>query len=332
VQFVLKPKPQFASLQIHGGMAGAEVFVDQKFAGTVGTDGAFSMSAIQPGDHTIELRREQHVSKKLQRAFRAGDTVVLAGAEAVLAAANGSVRLTRNPAAATVTYRRGEETEAHEAKGNQIDLTPGSYTFSASAPGYTAATTRIQLAAGDRKEVDINLARERPAAPPPVTAKGMAEFEDAAGWTQNGDTWTHKGGGFVPYKLTPKGTFTFTIELLKGGGVFRSGQIRWCLQYADAKNYLLFEIDRKNFWAGVVEKGKRLERVKAPHNLGNQKAFTIQIEVTADRAVQKVRDGDQWKVLDTFTEPGRDFTAGKFGFLVQGNDEIAISDFKFMPK
>jgi len=41
--------------------------------------------------------------------------------------------------------------------------------------------------------------------------------------------------------------------------------------------------------------------------------------------------GDQWKVLDTFVEQGRDFTQGKFGFLIQGNDEIAISDFKFLP-
>ena len=53
--------------------------------------------------------------------------------------------------------------------------------------------------------------------------------------------------------------------------------------------------------------------------------------MTPDRVVQKVRVGDEWKVLDTFTEPGRDFTQGKFGFLVQGNDEIGISDFKFLP-
>jgi hypothetical protein len=42
--------------------------------------------------------------------------------------------------------------------------------------------------------------------------------------------------------------------------------------------------------------------------------------------------GDGWKVLDTFDDAGRDFTQGKFGFLIQGNDEIAVSDFKFLPK
>ncbi|MGA2721898.1 MAG: PEGA domain-containing protein [Bryobacteraceae bacterium] len=332
LQFDLKPQPQFGSLEIHGAMAGSEVLVDQKNAGTVGPDGSFSLSSIQPGDHTIELRREQYLPKRLQRSFHAGQAVVLAGADVVLAAANGTIRLTRNPASATITYRRGDETESHEARGSQIELPAGSYAFSASAPGFTESTARVQLAAGESREVDFTLARERPAAPPPVVASGMAEFEDAQSWKKDGDSWVHKGGGFVPYKLPPKGVFTFTVQLLKGGGVFRAGQIRWCLQYLDSKNYLLYEMDRKNFWAGAIQKGTRLERVKAPHNLGNQKAFTIQIEVTPDRLVQKVRVGDEWKVLDTFVEEGRDFTRGKFGFLIQGNDEIAISDFQFLPK
>jgi hypothetical protein len=54
--------------------------------------------------------------------------------------------------------------------------------------------------------------------------------------------------------------------------------------------------------------------------------------VASDRLVQKVRAGNDWKTLDTFAEPGRDYTQGKFGFLVQGNDEIAITDFKFQPR
>jgi hypothetical protein len=332
LQFDLKPQPQFGSLEIRGAMAGSEVLVDQKSAGTVGPDGLFRLGAIQPGDHTIELRREQYLPKRWQRVFHAGQAVVLAGADVVLAAANGAIRLVRNPASATITYRRGDETESHEARGNQIELPPGSYTFSANAPGFGEATTRVQLAAGENREVSFTLARERPTAPPPVVASGMAEFEDAQSWKKEGDSWVHKGGGFVPYKPTPKGVFTFTVELLKGGGAFRAGQVRWCFQYLDSKNYLLYEMDRKNFWAGVVEKGKRLERIKAPHNLGNRKAFTIQIEVTPDRLVQKVRVGDQWKVLDTFVEEGRDFTQGKFGFLIQGNDEIAISDFQFLPQ
>jgi hypothetical protein len=332
LKFDLKEEPRFASLQIHGAAAGTAVSVDQKNAGTVGPDGAFSLGAIEPGDHTIELRRDQHQTKRLQRSFRAGQAVVLAGADAVLAVASGAIRLTRNPASSIVTYRRGDETESHETRGDQIELPPGIYAFSASAPGFTESTVRVQLAAGETRTVDFALARERPAAPPPAVARGMEEFEDAQSWKKDGESWVHKGGGFVPFKLPPKGVFTFTVQLLKGGGLFRAGQIRWCLQYLDAKNYVLYEIDRRTFWAGVIAKGQRLERVKTQHNLGDVKVFTLRIEVTPDRLVQQVRVGNEWRTLDSFAEPGRDFTQGKFGFLIQGNDEIAISDFQFLPK
>ena len=328
LQFDLKPQPRFGSLEIRGAMAGSDVLLDQKSAGTVGPDGSFSLGAMQPGDHAIELRHERYVPRRLQRSFVAGQVVTLAAADVVLAPATGVIRLTRNPASATVVYRRGDEAESHEALGDQVELPPGSYRFSASAAGFSASASAVQLAAGENRELSFTLAR----VPPPVTVGGMAAFEDAGGWKQEGDSWVHQGGGFVPYKLTPNGVFTFTVQLLKGGGVFRAGQIRWCLQYIDSANYLLYEIDRKNFWAGVVEKGKRFQRVNAPHNLGSQKEFTIQIEVSPDRLAQKVRVGGEWKVLDTFVEPGRDFTQGKFGFLIEGNDEIAISDFKFQPK
>ena len=332
LQFDLKPQPQFGSLEIRGAIAGTEVLVDQKTAGTVAPDGLFHFGTVAPGDHTIELRREQYQPKRLQRSFHAGQAVVLSGGDAVLVAAGGTLRITRNPAAAAVKYRRGEETESHEVRGNQIDLPPGTYTFSATAPGYLESATRVQLAAGENRDLEFTL-HERQAAPQPTGVSAMAEFEDAQDWTKEGDSWVHKGGGFVPFKLPPKGVFTFKVELVKGGGVFRAGQIRWFVQYIDGKNYLLSEIDRKNFRAWVVQNGQRLERVpKTPHNLGNQKTFTIQIEVAADRLVQKVRVGDDWKVIDTFAEPGRDYTKGKFGFLIQGNDEIAISDFKFQPK
>jgi len=334
--FNLKAQPQFASLQIRGGTVGADVLLDQKSVGAVGQDGSFSFNLVAPGDHTIALQHGQFMPKRLQRTFRAGQAVVLTGADVVLAAANGTIRLARNPAAATVSYHRADETESHEVHENQIELPPGTYVFSASASGYTDSTTRVQLAAGESRPIEFTLVRERAATPisvpvTPVTG-GIADFEDPQAWKKEGELWVHKGGGFVPYKLPAKGVFTFTVELLKGGNVFRSGRIRWCVQYLDAKNYLLFEMDRKNFWAEAVDKGKKSERQKMQHDLEKQKAVAIQVEIAPDRLVQKARIGDDWTVLDTFSEAGRDFTQGKFGFLIQGNDEIGISDFKFTPR
>jgi hypothetical protein len=324
VQFALVPQPQFGSVQIRGGLAGIEVLLDQKSAGSIGPDGTFSLDSVPPGDHTVELRREQYMPKRISLSVKAGQTVVLGSAETALAPAHATIRLTRNPPAAVVTYRRADETEAHELSGAEIELAPGNYILTATAPGFQGATAPVDLAPGENRKLDVVLVRERPKAPAPVVG-GMDGFEDPQSWKRIGDAWIHKGGGFVGYAAAPNGTFTFTASL-KG----RGGQVRWCVQYLDSKNYLLYELNRKTFYAGVVEKGKRLERVKQPANLGNQESVDIQVEIYPDHAIQKVRVGDDWKVVDTFAEPDRAFTKGKFGFLLPGSDEIAISDFKFV--
>ncbi len=333
LEFKMTPLPVVSTLLIRGGIPGTEILIDQNSAGTVGADGTLSNSSVPPGDHVIDLRRDQYTPKRLQRSFRAGQSVLLTGADVTLAAlpTNATIRVARTPANATVTYRRADETEAHELRAPQVELPAGAYIFLAKAPGYTDRTEHIQVVAGTPGSLDLVLARERPVAP--VLKSGdISDFEEAGAWKKDGDLWVHKGGGFVPYKLGPRGVYVFTVELLKGGNVFRGGRIRWAVQYVDARNYLMFELDRKTFWAEVMENGKKLERQKVQHEQENQKSFTIQIEITPEHVIHKMKTGDQWLTLDSFAEPGRNFTAGKFGFLIQGNDEIGISEFAFTPK
>lgn len=335
LEFKLRAMPVVTTLQIRGGTPGAEVLIDQSSVGTVGADGTFAYNSVAPGDHTIELRRDQYTPKRLQRNFRAGQPVALTGADVTLAVAaqtNATIRVARTPANATVTYRRADENESRELRAPQVELPAGSYIFSAKAPGYTDRTERVNVVAGVPGTIDMALTAARPTAPAAKNGD-VTDFEEAGAWKKEGELWVHKGGGFVPYKLGPRGVYNFTVELVKGGGVFRGGRIRWAAQYIDSKNYLLYELDRKTFWGYVVEKGKKLERQKTPLQLDNGKTFTIQIEITPDHIVHKLKTGDAtWLTLDSFAEPGRNFTAGKFGFLIQGNDEIGISDFTFTPK
>lgn len=335
LEFKLNALPQTSSLQISGGTPGAEVLIDQKSVGTIGPDGNLAHNGVAPGDHTIDIRRDQFTPKRIQRSFKAGQAVAIAAGEATLAAAavaNGTVRIARTPADVRVTFRRADETQPREATGNQVELPPGSYVFYGAAPGYTTRTERVLLGAGETRTVELALARA--AAPAPAPKPGdITGFEDAGAWKKEGELWTHRGGGFIPYGMGPKGIYTFTVELIRGGNLFKGGRIRWAVQYVDAKNYLLYEMDRKNLWAEVVEKGKKLERAKTQHDLEKQKAFTIQVEVTPEHVVHRIKNAaGEWVTLDSFAEPGRDFTTGKFGFLVQGNDEIGITDFNFQPK
>jgi hypothetical protein len=334
LEFKMQALPQLAILQVRGATPGADVLLDDKPIGTVGDDGGLTLSGVKPGDHTVELRHERYTAKRLQRTFRAGQTVILAGAEAVLAAAVGMVKLTRAPADAVVVYHRTDEQQTHELRENQLELAPGAYVFTARAAGFTEKSQRVQVNAGETDSVELALAKVVAAAPPPPPKVfGMADFEDPNAWNSQNGLWTHKGGGFIPFKPAPNGTFTFTVQLLHGGNFLRGGRIRWALQYVDAKNYDLFELDKKYLYPKVIEAGKTYERDKHEHGLGDkEKSYTIQIEAAPGRLVHRLQNGDNWLVLDTWNEPGRDFTKGKFGFLVQGSDEIGLSDFKFTPK
>jgi PEGA domain len=86
LEFTLKAKPQFAALEIVGATPGAQVRIDQMDIGAVGPDGTFHSSSIVPGTHAIEFSRQQYEPKKLERTFRAGQTVTISGSEAVLTA------------------------------------------------------------------------------------------------------------------------------------------------------------------------------------------------------------------------------------------------------
>jgi len=243
------------------------------------------------------------------------------------------VKLSRTPADAQVVYRRADETQSHELRGNQADLPTGNYVFTARAPGYTDKTERLQVAAGETASLQLALAKVVAAAPPPPKSFGMADFEDANAWSKQGDLWVHKGEGVVPFKLPANGTFTFTVRLLRGGSLFRGGRIRWTVQYMDAKNYNLFELDRRFLSSKVIEGGKVYDRGKFEHGLNDKDmSYTVQVDVAPGQLVHRVRNGDNWLVLDTWKEPGRKFNEGRFAFLTQGSDQIGLSDFEFVPR
>lgn len=84
VQFSLEPAPQIAALQIKGAAPGTQVFIDKQLTGLVGTDGAAKIPNIKAGDHSVELRHDQAVPKKMERTFEAGNTLVLTGSDVQL--------------------------------------------------------------------------------------------------------------------------------------------------------------------------------------------------------------------------------------------------------
>jgi hypothetical protein len=320
--FKLRPLPQVAALQVHGAVPGTQVLVDDRLVGRVGADGALSAANLTPGEHIVELRRDGYVSKRSPRTFRAGEALLLSGADTALASAAGTIHLVLSPPEATVSYRRAEETQMHPVNGNALKLDPGNYVFTAKAPNHLDRTERVPVVAGETRNVELALARDHAAtAVKPLAAAGTLDW---SGWSNEGGAHVRKGGNHVPVRSGPlNGTITFTAQLRKGGGLFRGGKLRWYLD--DGGRISQFEIDKKHFYTkGLGDEGISERFV---HDEVDEKRYTVQIDVSPDRIIQKLKVGDRWVVLGS--APGHAIANGKFGFVIPGGDEVAVSDFHY---
>ena len=335
LEFKLIPLPQVASLQVRGASPGTSVHLGDRILGTIGADGSLSVANLPPGEHVLELRRQGFANKKFTRTFRAGETVLLTGAELAMVPTTALVHLALSPPDAAVTWRHSDESQTHAVREPSFKLEAGSYVFSIKAPGYEDRTERVQVAAGETRTLEFRLTKAAvtvtqtkplPASSPIDWSKTGWDFEDGA--------WVKKGGSFVVVRSGPvNGTVTFTAELKKGGGFLRgAGKIRWFLDYTDSKNYALFELDKKNFTIKEIREGRSLDRGKRSQPGGDLRSVEIQVEVSGDRVTNRMKVGQQWMTLDSWTVPGHDFTDGKFGFFVPGSDEIGITNFHYSPR
>jgi hypothetical protein len=305
----LQPQARLASLTIRGAPE-TTVFVDQTLVGTIQHDGTFSVSTMNPGDHTVELRKEGFNPRQFKEHFVAGGTITLAPTDTALEATSGELKITFAPADATVAIAKGELLKI-VSSGVPLNLTAGTYTLTArTAERFTRSST-LEVIAGQSKTLDL-----------PLAPSGMSKWDEPAAWKHEGDSFTRKGGDFVLYGAMPaSGTFVFSAMLTKGR------LLQWVLNYSDPKNYVLFQMDDNNFYRTVIRNGEKTDEIIVPHR-GDKKSFrTLQIRVSPTELVHQTKNGDHWIVLDRWTQPGTNLSLGKFGFYIPGNDQVAVSSF-----
>ena len=308
--FNLQPQPRLASLTIQGGAPGTAVFVDQTLVGTIQPDGTFSVSTVNPGDHTVELRKERFKPRQFKKHFVVGGAISLVAADAALEAAPGELKITFAPADAKVSLVRGELLTMVNS-GVPLDLAAGTYTLTARTADTFTRWSTLEIVPGQSKTLDLSLA-----------PSGMSKWDYPGAWKHEGDSFIRKGGDFVLYGVVPaSGTFAFSAMLTKGH------LLQWVLNYTDPKNYVLFQIDDNYFYRTVIRNGDKTDELKVPHK-GDKKSFrTLHIRVSPTELVHQIRHGDSWTVLDRWTQPGANLSLGKFGFYIPGNDEVELSSF-----
>jgi hypothetical protein len=309
--FGLLPVPHVASLSIQGGPPGATVLIDQSNVGTVQPDGTLTLSAITPGDHVIELRKDHFRARQIRKHFVAGTPVILAGADTALEAAPGELKITFSPADAQVTLTKAGESPVKVSSGSPLSLPSGTYNLAARTAENFVRSANVDLTAGQSRSIDLALA-----------PSGMSKWADPSGWKEENDTFVRKGGDYVLYGISPtSGTFIFSAMLTKGH------RLQWVVNYTDPNNYDLFQIDDNNFYRTDVRNGQKSNDAKIPTKSEKKTYRTLQIHVSPTEIVHQIRQGDTWVVLDRWTLPGTNLSAGRFGFYLPGGDQISLTNF-----
>jgi serine/threonine protein kinase len=312
LKFVLQPMARLAVLAIQGGMPGTEVVMDHTSIGSVQSDGSFRYSAVSPGDHSIELRKDHYKARQIQKRFASGSPVALGPAETTLEPMPGDLRVTFSPPEADVTLTGNGQPLTKIKNGSTLSLPSGSYSLTARTSEGLVRSLSVQIVSGESRAVDLSL-----------SPGGMANWEQPESWTPEKDCFVHRGGNFVLFHTSPtSGTFSFSALLQKGH------RLQWVLNYMDDKNYLSFSMDENFFYRSLVRNGQQVESAQFPHKTDKKQFRSLQIRVSGDEIVHQIREGNQWVPLDTWNQPGTELSAGKFGFFIPGKDQVALSNFR----
>jgi tetratricopeptide (TPR) repeat protein len=305
-----QPQPSMASLTIQGGVPGVAVLLDQNLVGTIQADGTLSVSSVNPGDHTIELRKDRFKPRQLKKHFVAGATISLVAADAALEAAAGELKITFTPADASLAIVKGDLLKI-VSSGVPLNLPAGTYTLTARTAERFTRWANIDVFAGQSKTLDLNLAPD-----------GMSKWNDPGAWKHEGDSFIRKGGDFILYGAAPSaGTFVFSAMPAKGR------VLQWVLNYTDSKNYVLCQLDDNSFSRAVIRNGQKADEIKVPDKVDKKGFRTLQIRVSPTEIVQQIKHGESWSTLDHWTQPGTNIGQGKFGFYLPGNDQVTVSSF-----
>ena len=321
VEFRLKSLPRVSALRIKAVTSGATVLLDNKELGKVAADGTFSTGSVTPGIHEIEFRMAGYLNKKETREFKAGETVEISNIS--LQRDVGIISLLLSPPDTKVTYRHENEPERTASGTSIASLVPGRYTLNGRAAGYKDRQATVNVQGGQTSNVDLTLVKDTPVivTPPPARGGGISDF--APPWAHDGDQYSHAGSP-ITFGVTPAiGTFHFKVQLIRGG--ILNKKIRWALGVTgDGKNFTQFELEKNKFRHMVYLNGK--QQSKGNGDSPSSDVFDVVIDVTQTKVSTHING----QLVDQVPD-APNLATGKFVFILDKKDEIALTTFSFTP-
>ena len=331
IKFALVPvpkKPLLATLSIGHMIPGVQIFLDDMPIGTVGSDGSLLRADVSPGNHSLHFVMKGYQEKRIAKDFAAGETVQFSSSDINLQSSQATLEISLR-GNTPVTVLRGDQAIRQFTGSSKLALDEGSYTVVLHPSAGPPISQVVSLAAGDSKSIA------------PAVPTGMELWENSASWVPHDEWVAHRGNGFILYDaLRGPGEFSFTVKLHHKGP-----RLKWVVDYVDASNYFIFEMDNKNLYRTEVVDGKKHELPKVPHNIPEDNvSVSLRIDVSPNSLAHlySLRGDPSWKTLDTQERKDapslaqakpRSFVDGKFGFYLQGNDDVVeLSNFQMTPR
>jgi hypothetical protein len=172
----------------------------------------------------------------------------------------------------------------------------------------------------------------KPAAPVPAPSPATTAAASKANYSMEMEgEQVRKGGGFVAYHVPRiSGHYSFMAQARKGG-FLKHAKLQWYAGYLDSKDYVLFALDGKHAVIREVRGGKGFDVARVPFAAGGNQWVQVDMQVqpgVIDARVKTPTSG--WvDIGGPVAAAGEDFTQGKVGFYIPGNDELAVSNFRF---
>ncbi|HLH04901.1 MAG TPA: PEGA domain-containing protein [Bryobacteraceae bacterium] len=224
-----------------------------------------------------------------------------------------------------------------EGQATLANLKPGEHSIELRAEGYLPKRFVRVFQAGSTVTLvgpDTTLQRvvsEPKAAPPPPPPP--ADTSAPAKPVEIPGEQVRRGPGFVHYNV-PRAAGHYSFEAhSKIGGVFRHDKLQWYAGYQDSSNYVLFSVDGRHASVRKVTDGHSEEISRIPFTANSDGWVQVEMTVTPDHISARVRKpGEAWSSIGSVASSGSDFTQGRVGFFLPGNDEVAVANFRFSAK
>lgn len=332
----VKSDPNAGSLVVIAGEDGVDVIVNDKPYRRKTERGQVRIPSLKVGQYTIRVKKPGYVDVPPQTVqIKKGEE---ARVEFHLQAAPQVAALQlrgAQPGTLLSVDRDYAATVGPEGNATLPNLKPGEHTIELKRDGFQPKRfARVfepgetVVLTGPEAALERVVSENKPApvlTPEVPPAPSAAEPQPAAPVVGN----VHRGGGFVIYS-TPKGAqrYGFNLQLRRGGGFLKGKRLQWFVNFKDTKNYVVYQLDGKHFTVREVVDGKSKELQKVPFNGSPEDMTGVEISLKPNSVDTRVKSADGgWHDMGPVTSPGEDFTKGKVGVLVGGNDEVGVSSF-----